>query len=179
MILLCLGISKGTRTSEMLYGFTDPQKVPRTMAADLLLVIRHVLEQCNPTKPSKATLGQINQLLDDFATLGKQSRQILKISRLRKRGRKRVFGDFARRVDAQQGHKQGSESSGTQMNGTHSFARTRIWFLLEGHLHLVQPVCDGIVEFTQLAQEFVRQIGRSSLYKTSSSPRRHATGQHE
>jgi ATP-dependent DNA ligase len=70
-----LGISKGTTTYEMLYGFTDPQKVPHTMAGDLSLVVQHVLEQRIPTKPSKVTLGQINQLLDDLATLGKQSRR--------------------------------------------------------------------------------------------------------
>jgi hypothetical protein len=70
-----LGISKGTTTYEMFYGFTDPQKVPHTMAGDLSLVAQHVLEQRIPAKPSQVTLGQINQLLDDLATLGKQSRR--------------------------------------------------------------------------------------------------------
>jgi hypothetical protein len=37
---------------------------------------------------------------------------------------KRVFGDFARRVGAHQGHEQRTESIGTQIDGMHSFAKT-------------------------------------------------------
>jgi hypothetical protein len=45
------------------------------MAGDMSLVVQHVLEQRIPTEPSKVTLGQIHQLLDDLGTLGKQSRR--------------------------------------------------------------------------------------------------------
>jgi hypothetical protein len=68
------GFSKGTTNYDMLFGFTDPQKVPHTMAGDLSLVIQHVLEQRMPAQPSKCTVGQINQWLDDLAALRQAQR---------------------------------------------------------------------------------------------------------
>ena len=63
------GFGKKTTNYEMLYGYTDPQKVPHDMAGDLSLVVQHVLSKRIPDRPSKVTVGHINQLLDDLASL--------------------------------------------------------------------------------------------------------------
>ena len=63
------GFAKNTKHYNMLYNYTNPQLVPHTMAGDLSLVIQHVLSQRIPSTPSKATLGDINQALDELARL--------------------------------------------------------------------------------------------------------------
>eukprot|EP00934_Nitzschia_sp_Nitz4_P002616 Nitzschia sp. Nitz4//scaffold52_size167869//42917//46816//NITZ4_002267-RA/size167869-processed-gene-0.92-mRNA-1//1//CDS//3329554008//2606//frame0 len=68
------GFSKGTKNYEMLFGFTDPQKVPHSMAGDLSRVVQHILEQRIPNRPSKLTLGQMNALLDDLALIAQRRR---------------------------------------------------------------------------------------------------------
>jgi DNA ligase-4 len=68
------GFAKGTTNSDMLYNFTDPHKVPHQVAGDLSLVVEHVLTQRIPTTPSKLTIGQINQLLNDLVSLSTTNR---------------------------------------------------------------------------------------------------------
>lgn len=63
------GFAKGTKNYEMLYGFTDPQKVPSNTAGDLSLVVEHVMEKRIPKKKSDVTVGQINHLLDELVSL--------------------------------------------------------------------------------------------------------------
>ena len=70
-----LGFNKGTSNYEMLYGFTDPQKVPHQLAGDLSLVVHHVMTQRLPKdQSSRCTLGQINQYLDELAEIGQAQR---------------------------------------------------------------------------------------------------------
>jgi DNA ligase N terminus len=64
-----LGLEKENAAYKMLYGFTDPQKAPTDCVGDLSLVVQHVMAQRIPTTPSRTTIGEINQLLDDLVDL--------------------------------------------------------------------------------------------------------------
>jgi hypothetical protein len=64
-----LGLEKENAAYKMLYGFTDPQKAPTDCVGDLSLVVQHVMTQRIPTRPSRTTIGEINQLLDDLVDL--------------------------------------------------------------------------------------------------------------
>ena len=64
----CLGLSK--KESEMLYGYTDPHKVPHDRVGDFSLVIEYVLEYRRlKDNASSCTVGHINQYLDELAAL--------------------------------------------------------------------------------------------------------------
>jgi DNA ligase-4 len=65
------GFGKGTRNFEMLYNFTDPEKVPPEVAGDLSLVVEHVLKQRIPSgfSPVSVTIGKINEMLDELANI--------------------------------------------------------------------------------------------------------------
>jgi DNA ligase-4 len=64
-----LGLMKNGRNYEMLYNFTDAQKVPQERAGDLSLVVEHVMEERISSQPSMMKVGDINQLLDELAGL--------------------------------------------------------------------------------------------------------------
>lgn len=64
-----LGLTKNGRNYEMLYNFTDAQKVPQDIAGDLSLVVQHVMEDRISNQPSMMKVGDVNQLLDELAGL--------------------------------------------------------------------------------------------------------------
>eukprot|EP00980_Cylindrotheca_fusiformis_P025864 scaffold14741_cov135-Cylindrotheca_fusiformis.AAC.14 len=62
-----LGLTKNGRNYEMLYNFTDAQKVPQDIAGDLSLVVQRVMEERISAQPSLMKVGDVNQLLDELA----------------------------------------------------------------------------------------------------------------
>jgi hypothetical protein len=69
------GFMKGTTNANKLFRFTDPQIVPYTIAGDLSCVIEHVLAQRIPTIGSNVTVGEMNQFLDELASLKSRKSQ--------------------------------------------------------------------------------------------------------
>mmetsp|Transcript_773 Transcript_773/g.1418 ORF Transcript_773/g.1418 Transcript_773/m.1418 type:complete len:311 (+) Transcript_773:50-982(+) len=64
------GFPKGSKNYNMLFEFTDPEKVPPEVAGDLSLVVEHILKQrFRSDEYSKVTIGKMNELLDEAANL--------------------------------------------------------------------------------------------------------------